>query len=414
MNPLQIILDVASTFASDDLGIGVYFDGQVRFVGGSTSEVCDIARRIATSALKPDVLARLGSVADLEGHHEIDFFFGVRAAGFSLRRVTDTSALAFTVSSTSLSQVSALDHALASTKPRKAKKYLTKIAKSVPEFHRKDDVTGMFNELAIEVKSQYDDWKESAFTSTLASYKDFVSSFCHEALSPIQEIQSTLELAMKDDAIDGLSHQRLESSYRSLEGLRVSLEGMRLLFRDDERKPLANQFRKTNLKSTVDRWLNSYQSQFAEKNIKAIAEPDGRQWSVWCVPEYVEILVRNLISNGVKYSFDAKCFDDGEAGKFLIRFDQSQRKLAFVNFGVPISQDEIESGTLFERDIRGGTANDRGRVGKGVGLYLVKRVVDLHGAKLSVKSQIMNPGGTQQFARNEFEVRFPPERKRPA
>jgi signal transduction histidine kinase len=121
----------------------------------------------------------------------------------------------------------------------------------------------------------------------------------------------------------------------------------------------------------------------------------------------VEILVRNLISNGVKYSFDASCFEDGEAGKFLVRFDQRQIRLTFINFGVPISLSEISTGSLFDRETRGGGANDRGRVGKGVGLYLVKRVVDLHNAEITVRSQLMNPGGSQQFARNEFEIRFP-------
>lgn len=179
-----------------------------------------------------------------------------------------------------------------------------------------------------------------------------------------------------------------------------------MLFRDDHQQPLRNQFREINLKPTVDRWLDSYQTQFDEKNVLAIAEPTSRDWKLRCVPEYVEILVKNLVSNGVKYSFDASCFEDGEAGKFLVLFDQRQRRLTFINFGVPISQSEIDTGSLFDRESRGGGANDRGRVGKGVGLYLVKRVVDLHDAEITVKSQIMNRGGVQEFARNEFEIRF--------
>jgi signal transduction histidine kinase len=116
-------------------------------------------------------------------------------------------------------------------------------------------------------------------------------------------------------------------------------------------------------------------------------------------------LVRNLISNGVKYSFDATGFE--EAGKFVVKFHARDRHLSVVNYGVPIPENEIKSGKLFISGIRGGTADDRGRVGKGVGLYLVKRVVDLHGGEIRVTSTVQNPGGHQIFAKNEFAITFP-------
>ena len=124
-----------------------------------------------------------------------------------------------------------------------------------------------------------------------------------------------------------------------------------------------------------------------------------------CVPEYLEVLVKNLVSNGVKYSFDATDYD--VPGKFVVRYDATHRSLSFMNFGVPINHVEIDSGSLFTRGHRGTTADDRGRVGKGIGLYLVKRVSDLHNADCKVTSQLQNPGGHQEFARNEFTISFP-------
>jgi signal transduction histidine kinase len=409
MNRIKLVLDAVAAHASAKNGIGIFFEGRIRFVGGNACHACEAVRRLSGSALNRELVSRFASVADIEGRHELQLPFGISVTAFSLKPAIATSAMIFAVTSLAAADRHSLDLAILRAQPRKAKKLIATVIQNMTEYQREnpEDLDGTFHEMAVEIKSRHEDWKESAFTNTLASYKDFVSSFCHEALSPIQEIQTALELTLKDKAMAGLSQQRLASSHRSLEGLRVSLEGMRLLFRDDHQQPLANQFREINLKSTVDRWLESYKAQFDEKNILAIAEPNSRDWRLRCVPEYVEILVRNLISNGVKYSFDASCFEDGEAGKFLVRFDQRQRRLTFINFGVPISPSEISTGSLFDRETRGGGANDRGRVGKGVGLYLVKRVVDLHNAEITVRSQLMNPGGSQEFARNEFEIRFP-------
>ena len=410
MSRQQIVHDVVSDFATPESGFWFLIDREFHLVGGSQCKACEVLRRLSSSVFKDELIARLKSTAMNANPCQVGLPFGIIVSAVSLRASIESSCILFKIASVSRSSRNPLDLAILNAQPRKAKKLITKILEYCQSFEVQEleDTSQLLNEISHALKTRYEEWKETAFANTLASYKDFVSSFCHEALTPIQEIQLTLELALKDNAIQGLSHQRLDSSYRSLEGLRVSLEGMRLLFRDDHQKPLRNQFREIDLKSTVDRWLGSYSSQLQVKNIVPITEPNGTQpWKLTCVPEYIEILVKNLISNGVKYSFDASCFSDGEVGKFLVRFDAQQLKLSFVNFGVPISQSEIESGSLFELEKRGDSANDRGRVGKGVGLYLVARVASLHDAKITVQSQIRNPGGQQEFARNAFEIQFP-------
>jgi len=407
LNRLKIVLDVLAPLSSSSFGIGVYAEGITRIVGGSDCTAWEQLRRLLGSHAKKEIASRLSMIADVEGQSSISLPFGMKATSFSLRKVLGCSAAVFVLTEVDRSHLSADDVAVLNAQPRKGKKHLSQIIGSMGSYRHPDPdgLNGLFITVAAEIGQAHDEWRETAFTNTLASYKDFVSSFCHEALSPMQEVQTVLELTLKDSGIDLAAEKRLRSSLRSLEGLRVSLEGMRLLFRDDHRQPLPNQFREIDLQKIVRRWVSGYQSQFDEKNINVIVEPASKSWKLNCVPEYIEILIKNLVSNGAKYSFDASGFDDGE-GKFLVRFDQRQLRLSVVNFGVPISSDEIESGALFERDTRGGSANDRGRVGKGVGLHLVKRVAELHDATINVKSVVQNPGGSQRFARTEFDVQF--------
>lgn len=85
----------------------------------------------------------------------------------------------------------------------------------------------------------------------------------------------------------------------------------------------------------------------------------------------------NLLSNAIKYSPDnngIKVHATGESG---------QVKVVVEDHGVGIPKRDI--GHLFEPYFRG--SNVSSIVGTGVGLYLVKTVVDLHAGSIVVKSE---------------------------
>ena len=373
----------------------------------ANDHVADLMARLCSSPVGGDVRFRFECAPRDPGYHDVALPFGMRARLFPLDSIVKGSAAVVVIETVEPDSVHPLDELLLAALPRKAKKLVRGILASMqPWSHpRAAEIEGVFNEVAVALAQEVEAYYDAAFTNTLTSYKDFVSSFSHEALSPIQELRTTLELALAKSSLDTETKSRLRSSLSALDGLRVSLEGMRLLFRDDEKRPLRNQFRRTDLREIIERWVNFYEGQFESKNVQVCTEPPFERWTVECVPEYIEVMVRNLISNGVKYSFDAT--GNEPPGRFLIKFDRSQQRIAFVNFGVPIPQEDMDSGVLFNRGHRGETATDRGRVGKGVGLYLVKRVAELHGARWRVTSVIQNPGRAHEFARTEFAITFP-------
>jgi signal transduction histidine kinase len=85
----------------------------------------------------------------------------------------------------------------------------------------------------------------------------------------------------------------------------------------------------------------------------------------------------NLISNAVKYSPAGGAIEIGAAttGEQVI--------VSITDHGLGIPAPDIDR--LFERYYRG--SNVSGIVGTGVGLYLVKMVVDLHGGRIEVVSE---------------------------
>ena len=104
----------------------------------------------------------------------------------------------------------------------------------------------------------------------------------------------------------------------------------------------------------------------------------------------VEHLLTNLIQNGVKYN--------KENGEVLVEIkeDSDDFILAVKDTGIGIDEKSIDK--IFDRFYRVDTSHSRKTGGTGLGLTIVKRIVDVLGATISVRSTI-NVGTT-------FEVRF--------
>jgi len=85
----------------------------------------------------------------------------------------------------------------------------------------------------------------------------------------------------------------------------------------------------------------------------------------------------NIIGNAVKYSPHEAVVHVSAA----IEDGQAMVTVADRGLGIP----EADVGRLFERYYRG--SNVTGIVGSGIGLYLVKTVIDLHQGSVSVESR---------------------------
>ncbi|MBM3131237.1 MAG: hypothetical protein FJ009_21770 [Chloroflexi bacterium] len=102
----------------------------------------------------------------------------------------------------------------------------------------------------------------------------------------------------------------------------------------------------------------------------------------------------NLLHNAIKYSWRR---DRAKAPWVVIR-TYARAGMACVeveNWGVPIAQEEIEQGLIFQLGYRGKWSKDRGRLGTGIGLTDAKRTAQTHYGDLRVASRPSNPGWIQ-------------------
>lgn len=118
-----------------------------------------------------------------------------------------------------------------------------------------------------------------------------------------------------------------------------------------------------------------------KKRIKLALETDIDEGVVECDPFEIERVIMNLLSNAIKFTGS-----DGEV-KVKIVYDESEENI-FVSVsdnGIGISKENQEK--IFDRFAQVDTTLNRNHEGHGIGLSLVKNIVDLHGGDIILKSE---------------------------
>ncbi|QJA08134.1 HAMP domain-containing histidine kinase [Romboutsia sp. CE17] len=128
-------------------------------------------------------------------------------------------------------------------------------------------------------------------------------------------------------------------------------------------------------------------SQYAEeKGINLIFDTDEEEIIIGCDPDKIERIILNLLSNAIKYT------DYGGEIKVSINLKKDKVYISVKDNGVGISEEGIK--TVFERFVQ--DSNGIGRRCEGIGLSLVKSLVEMHGGSISVNSKI-NEGSEFKF-----------------
>jgi signal transduction histidine kinase len=124
---------------------------------------------------------------------------------------------------------------------------------------------------------------------------------------------------------------------------------------------------------------------------------------------------KNIIHNGIKYSFRPPKWQ--EANRYVRitgEWADAQRewyRVKIQNYGVGISQYELDKGLIFEPNYRGEKATDHGRVGAGFGLAHARRIItDMHHGSIDVTSRPL--GGDAHLT--TFTITLPIRQPSPA
>lgn len=221
---------------------------------------------------------------------------------------------------------------------------------------------------------------ELEFEKRLQSMRrEFVANVSHELRSPLTSILGYAETLLEDPPDDEEQRRRfLTAIVREARRMQRLVEDLLNLSRIESGRA-APQFEGVNLHNVVGRVLTQLrdQAERAGVSLSNFVPPDLR---LECDPGQIEQVVYNLVINGIQYTpAGGKVVVSGRANGTTVSFT-----VADTGIGIP----PADLPRVFERFYRVDKARSRATGATGLGLSIVKHIVDAHNGKVSVDSKL--------------------------
>ncbi|MEE8378281.1 MAG: HAMP domain-containing sensor histidine kinase, partial [Candidatus Aminicenantaceae bacterium] len=209
---------------------------------------------------------------------------------------------------------------------------------------------------------------------------DFVSTISHEFKSPLTSIRQLAEMLQSGRVP---SDKRRQKYYDVLveqsERLTLLTDNV-LSFAKMEEGKKEFVFENLDVEALLDDIVSAFQDRISHEDFKLELDVKGPLPSINADGSALTQAINNLIDNAIKYSgetVEANVSASVEGNDLII---------AVEDFGIGIRSEEIDK--IFDRFYRGGDELTRTIKGSGLGLTLVKQIVEAHKGFVSVESEL--------------------------
>lgn len=270
--------------------------------------------------------------------------------------------------------------------------YKTILSQKATAAEKKEKMqSGGNSDVIEEVNQQVLDWasdrrKEIERLKELADYRrEYVGNVSHELKTPIFNIQgyvlTLLDGGLEDSNINKKYLLRTEKSINRMITIVEDLEAIANL----EAGELKMEKDSFDLKELTDEVLEMLEDKIARKETNIYyAETYEVPIMVFADRERIRQVMTNLIDNSMKYNSKSK--SEGRVTKISF-FDMDEHILIEVtDNGSGIAEEDIPR--LFERFYRTKLAREMGKSGSGLGLSIVKHIIEAHGETINVRSKL--------------------------
>lgn len=219
-------------------------------------------------------------------------------------------------------------------------------------------------------KKMTDDAKEIRFR--------FLSVLSHELKSPINTVESYLQI-MKDKQLGdeiNLYEKMIDRSIARIDGMRGLILDM-LDFTRVESGKKKRELKQLNVIELAHMSLDSIRLECRRKNIELKINLANEIKFLGDAGE-IEIIFNNLLSNAVKYN------NDNGKIEFSVFVDEECMTIRVSDTGIGMTEEEKSN--LFKEFMRAKNENTRNIAGSGLGLSIVKKIVDLNKGSIQVET----------------------------
>ena len=210
---------------------------------------------------------------------------------------------------------------------------------------------------------------------------NFMMAVTHELKTPIAAAKLAIETVIRNKNIEA-QDRVLEISKKNIDRLSSMMERVLLATQFENSLPVA-QKKWESCSDIIQKSL--IDCQFTDEQILKISLVIPSNFLIYCDSYMMKIAFINLFTNSIKYSEPNGVNVNVSS---IINNEHCQILISDQGIGIPM----IERTRIFEKFYRVGDEKTRSRSGSGLGLYLVKQILQLHDARIEVRAN--NPKGS--------------------
>ncbi len=237
---------------------------------------------------------------------------------------------------------------------------------------------------------------------------DFITVAAHQLRTPITGVAWSFDM-LKNESTGPLNDKQKEIinlSTDAIEEMKKTIEDLLEAAKIEEGKSEYN-FKPAQLESLFDEVINLYGPKCMEKNIKIlIAKPNPPLLPLAIDKDKLKVAIQNLIDNGIKYNVQ-----NGEIRINIQKLtDKPYIQIDIQDTGMGVPAKDLPN--MFAKFFRAENVVKQETRGTGLGLHIVKNIIENHGGKIWVES-VEKRGTTFHFTLPADPSLIPPQYQKP-
>lgn len=208
---------------------------------------------------------------------------------------------------------------------------------------------------------------------------DFVSMAAHQFRRPVAEIRWILKMFL-DGELGKLEKKQIEllnRVYRNNETINLLIDDLLNLAKIEDGG--GYYFSLQKIEPIIENVISDLEFLAKSKQLELIFEKSKEIPPIKLDESKIKLVIFNLIDNAIKYSYNQN--------KILISLNKEDNfiKVSVKDFGIGISKNEQRY--IFEKFFRGSNASKIASSGTGLGLYIVRTIIEQHGGEVGLISE---------------------------
>lgn len=249
-------------------------------------------------------------------------------------------------------------------------------------------ISGVFSH-SIDITEQVRARKEAETANRLKD--EFLATLSHELRTPLMSILGWTQLLRSGDADENTTHQALQSIERNAWAQKQLIDDILDVSRIISGKLHLN-MRQIDLAPSIEGAVNVVRPAASAKNINLLVALQPDAGLISGDASRLQQVMWNLLSNAIKFT------PKGGTVRVVLERVASQAQVTISDTGKGIAPEFLPH--VFDRFRQADSSSTRSHGGLGLGLAIVRQLVEMHGGTIQAHSEGENEGST-------FVARFP-------